>query len=523
MTSHLLLRGGTVFDGVAPDSRPHDVRIRAGFIAEVGPKLPSDGAVEVDVAGAWVVPGFIDAHSHCDLGVLSGHEMELRALAGVTTEIVGQDGLGPFPVTPESLEVMAESLLPITGESIGAGWDQIGGYLDEVDAGAFARAAVLVPHGAVRARVIGSADRAAVDAEVSAMQALVAQGMTDGAVGMSSGLSYSPAQFATTGELVELCKAMPVARGRYVTHLRSYGAAFDEAVDEALQIAANSRRPLHLSHFHVSGPERAGTAPRYLDVLNQAKSRGTQISWDSYPYRTACTFLSSVLPAEMHSLATAERLRLLRHMPEKVAQRLDQTGPGPTVAAGWEEIRLAGLAGTDLREWDGRTVADVSKDAGVSCGAVVSRILAEHAQTACMVVNQGHDDNIKAIAADSRQVVGSDGIPGAGVPHPRAGHSFLRFLRWARDGEIAVSAGSMVHKMTAQTADLFHLATGRLAPGSPADLLVLDPELLDDGPDVGRSAPTAVRRSYIGGEAVVADGQWLGRKLYRTALRGGIS
>lgn len=523
MTSHLVLRGGTVFDGVAPDGSPRDVRIRAGVVAEVGPQLPTSGAVEVDVAGSWVVPGFIDAHSHCDLGVLSGHEMELRALAGVTTEIVGQDGLGPFPVTPESLELMAESLLPITGESVGAGWDRISGYLDEVDAGAFARAAVLVPHGAVRARVIGAADRAATGREVSAMQSLVAQGMTDGAVGMSSGLSYSPAQFATTEELIQLCKAMPAERGRYVTHLRSYGDAFDQALDEALSIAANSRRPLHLSHFHVSGPGRAGTAPRYLDVLNQAKGRGVQMSWDSYPYRSACTFLSSVLPAEVQSLTTAERLHLLTHMPESVAQRLDVTGPGPTVAAGWEDIRLAGLAGTELRAWDGRTVAAVSRDAGISSGAVVSRILAEYAQTACMVVNQGHDENIKAIAADVRQVVGSDGIPGAGVPHPRAGHSFLRFLRWSRDGEIGVSVGDMVRKMTAQTAELFQLSTGRLSPGSPADLLVLDPELLDDGPDLGRSTPTAVRQSYIGGEAVVVDGQWLGRKLNRTALRGGTS
>jgi N-acyl-D-amino-acid deacylase len=520
-TGHVI-RGGTVFDGAAPTGRAADVRIQDGRVTAVAPRLPRDGAREVDARDAWVMPGFVDAHSHADLAVLSGTAMELRARAGVTTELVGQDGLGFAPVTGAAAELMAEVLSPITGEEPPFEWAAVGDYLRTVDAGAFARVATLVPHGAVRAQVVGREPRPATAAECERIAAAVGTSMADGAVGLSTGLSYPPALWSRTEELVAAAAAMPRATDRYVTHLRDYGSRFDEAVEEALAIGMRSRRPVHLSHFHVSGPGRGGAATRYLERVRAVARQGTAVTWDSYPYTMACTFLTTVLPTDLQVLPGADLAARLADPAEaaRVAARLDRDGPGATVSVGWDRVLLSGLSATPLAAWDARPIADVARSSGRTSGQVVAEVAHRLAGRACILVRQGHTVNVRVIAESPEQVAGSDGIPGSGVPHPRASGTFLRFLRWARDGVLDVGVGEMVRRMTGAAAGLFGLRTGRLAKGWPADLLVVDPAALDDGPDIGPWAPDAVRHSFLAGEPVLDDGRWLAPRLPGLAMRG---
>ncbi|WP_104522779.1 N-acyl-D-amino-acid deacylase family protein [Blastococcus atacamensis] len=519
MSAGTLIRGGIVFDGAASAGRQLDLRIQGGRITEMAPRLAREGAREIDAGGAWVTPGFVDAHSHCDLSVLSGTAMELRARSGVTTEVVGQDGLGLAPAPGAAGQMMAGVLAPITGEAPPGEWGTVGDYLRTVDAGAFARVTTLVPHGAVRAQVMGGAPRPATAEERSRIAALVAAGMADGAVGLSTGLSYPPALWSDTQELIDAAAAMPAGGGRYVTHLRDYGAGFDDALEEALTIGTRSGRPVHLSHFHVSGPGRGGTAQRHLHRL---RSAGVAVSWDSYPYTVACTFLTTVLPQHLQ-MRRGEDIAALLADPEEaasVAAALDREGPGRTIAVGWEKVLLAGLAGTALAGWDTRPVAEVARQDGRTSGEVVVEAVRRLAGQACILVPQGHADNVRAIAAAPEQVAGSDGIPGSGVPHPRAAGTFLRLLRWARDGVVEVGVADMVKRMTAGAAGLFGLPVGRLAEGCRGDVLVIDPAALDDGPDVGPWSPDAVRWSFLHGEPVLDDGRWLAPRLTGLALRG---
>jgi N-acyl-D-aspartate/D-glutamate deacylase len=523
LSASFVIRGGTVFDGVAPTARDVDVRIDHGRVTGIGPDLLRGGARELDARGAWVLPGFVDAHSHGDLAVLSGKAMELRAKSGVTTEIVGQDGLGFAPAAGAVAGVMAEVLAPITGEAPPAEWASVRDYLRAVDQGAFARVATLVPHGAVRAQVMGRSARPATREERKRMAAAVAAGMDDGAVGLSTGLSYPPALWSEVEELIDAAGAMPQGAGRYVTHLRDYGDGFDAAVEEAMTVGRRSGRPVHLSHFHVSGPGRAGTASRYLDVLREAMAEGVEVTWDSYPYTVACTFLTTVLPVDLQAL-TGDRLA--QHLADPAhaaaaAARLDREGTGATIAVGWDQVLLSGLAGTVLRQWDSRTVADVARSQGRTSGEVVVEVVRRLAGRVCILVEQGHAENVRAIASSPQQVAGSDGIHGSGVPHPRASGAFLRFLRWARDGVVDVGVGEMVARMTSRTADLFGLPAGRIAEGRPGDLLVVDPGALDDGPDIGPWSPGAVRYSFLAGEPVLDDGRWLAPRLPGLALRSG--
>ena len=516
-----MIRGGTVFDGVAPAGIAADVRIQDGTIQAVSSGLSLDGAREIDAAGAWVTPGFIDAHSHGDLAVLSGLEMELRARAGVTTEVVGQDGLGFAGAPDRAADVISDLLTPITGECPPTWWPTVDGYLRYVDAGAYARVATCAPHGTIRAGVMGTAPRHATATERLAMASLVAEAMADGAVGLSTGLSYPPALWSDTDELVTLASAVPAGGCRYVTHLRNYGEGFGPALEEALQVGRRSGQPVHLSHFHVSGPGRAGAAGEYLARLEVAVAEGLDVTMDSYPYTSACTFLTTVLPPDLQGLpgpVVAAKLADANCF-RTVARELDMRGPGPTVSVGWDSVLLAGLASTELAEWDSRAVSTIAVAEGKTSGEVVVEAVRRLAGRACILVPQGHMDNVRTIAGGPRQVVGSDGIPGSGVPHPRASGTFLRFLRWARDGVIPVSVAEMVARMTGRTAHLFGLPVGVLAPGRPADVLVLDPEALADGPDLGRHVPGAVRWSFIAGQGVVDDGRWAAPRLPGLALR----
>jgi N-acyl-D-amino-acid deacylase len=523
VSNHFLVAGGTVFDGAAREPALTDVRIEDGTITEIGPQLPREGARLIDAAGAWVTPGFVDAHSHCDLAALSGNEMEGRARAGVTAEIVGQDGLGYAPASGAAAEAMASVLAPITGEAAPAEWPSVDSYLEAVDAGAFARVATLIPHGALRAAVVGGVGREASAAECQAMAKAVSAEMAHGAVGVSTGLSYPPALWSDTDELVEVTAALPPGRGRYVTHLRDYGHGFDASLAEAFDIGRRSARPVHLSHFHVSGPGRGGQAQAYLQKVEAARAEGVEVTCDSYPYTIACTFLTTVLPRELQELgghALAQHLQS-HERATAVSDRMDSQGPGPTVAAGWDNVFLSGLDGTTLARWDGRSVASIATSERSRPGQVVIEVVRALEGKACILVAQGHRDNVLAIAADDRQVVGSDGIPGSGVPHPRATGSFLRFLRWARDGVVDVAVGEMVARMTARTAGLFGLPVGHIRVGGPADILVIDPAALSDGPDTGSYTPDAVRYSFLDGEPAIDDGRWMAPRLRGLALRAG--
>lgn len=510
------MRGGTVIDGVSPHRARRDVRIVDGSIAEVANALDADGCRVVDADGLWVMPGFVDAHSHADAAALTGEGMQERALAGVTTEIVGQDGLGLAFSTGAAWSVMEDTLLPIAGGlPSSTGYRDVAEYLAAVDRSAYARVATHVPHGNVRAAVLRSDLRAATPDEMDAMRELVLRGVAQGAVGVSTGLSYAPALAADTAELIEVLRGVPTGTP-YVTHLRDYAAGFTAAVDEAVSVCRSTGLSLHLSHFHVSGPGRAGTAGAYLPVLSDAKA-----TWDTYPYTSGCTFLRSILPARAAALTAQELQASLKTegYGAALAAELDAAGPGPTVAGGWESIHLVGLGDGDAARWESRTVADIAADTGSGAGSIVVRALEATRGAACLIVDHGHLDNVRALTGAQGHLVGSDGVMGSGRPHPRVTNAFFRFLAWARAGAVPVSVEEMVARMTARTAARFRLPLGAIEVGHPADLLVIDPDSVEAGPEFGHRTPSAVVHSFIAGAPVVVDGRWRGDARPGLALR----
>jgi len=213
----LVLAGGSVVDGTGAPAFDADVVVTDGRITQLAPPGAADATGRrLDVDGLIVAPGFIDMHAHSDLAVLADPGHEAKVWQGVTLEVLGQDGLSYAPMTDETLRHLLGQLAGWNGEpDLDYDWRTVGEYLDRIDGGAAVNAAYLVPHGTVRLAVLGTDERPPSESELGLMQALVAQGMADGAMGLSAGLTYPPGMFADDDEIVALCAPVRDAGGYY--------------------------------------------------------------------------------------------------------------------------------------------------------------------------------------------------------------------------------------------------------------------------------------------------------------------
>lgn len=297
----LHFRGASVVDGTGAERYRADVLVRDGVIAEIGAR-PSDvaGAEVVDADGLVLAPGFIDMHSHSDLRLLVEPDQPSRVTQGVTCEVLGQDGLSYAPVDERTLPALRRQLAGWNGDPEGFDWSwrTVAQYLDRLDEqGIAVNVCYLVPHGTLRALVLGWQRRAPDAGELDRLRALLAQGLSEGAVGLSSGLSYPPGMYADTEELTALCTVVAEYGGYHSPHQRSYGAGALAGYAEMVQISRRSGCPLHLAHATMNFGVNDGRAGELLALLDEAAAEGCDLSLDSYPYLPGSTSLAALLPS----------------------------------------------------------------------------------------------------------------------------------------------------------------------------------------------------------------------------------
>ncbi len=492
--------------------------VGAGHIRQVlSPGAPTDG-LTVDVHGLIVAPGFIDMHAHSDLAVLADPDHLAKTLQGVTTEVCGQDGLSYAPVSDRTLSRMVDQLAGWNGiPELAFDWRTVGEYLDRVDRGAAVNVAYLVPHGTVRLEVMGDGGRPPTETELFAMRGLVEQGLREGAVGLSTGLTYVPGMFAEDDEIVSLCEPLRRHGGYYCTHHRNYGIRVVEAYQEAIDLGRRTAVPLHLAHCHVNFPQNRYRSVEVLDMIDRAIDGGMDVTLDSYPYLAGATYLHSLLPSWVQSGGTDEIVRRLRDRPTRsqVIHDLEVVGSDGHhgVPVDWSSIVLAGVTDPELRAWAGRSIADLARDAATPPGELYLDILvADELRSACRV-EVGNEENVRAVMAHRAHMVGTDGILVGDVPHPRGWGTYPRYLgHYVRELGI-LTLEEAVARMTGRPANRLGLDDrGRVLEGAAADLVVFDPVTVDSGAtyEDPRRHPQGIVHVLVNGRFTVRDGQRTG-------------
>ncbi|MGI9822648.1 N-acyl-D-amino-acid deacylase family protein [Agromyces sp. Marseille-Q5079] len=464
-------------------AEPVDVVVVGERIARIelrGTTPDTDAAQVVDGGGRLLLPGFVDAHAHAD-GRIFDDDVQLALLRqGVTTVIGGQDGVS---YAPGDGGYASEYFAAINGSHPGYDGGGIRSLLASYDGTAAVNQGLLVPAGTVRDLVCGRSTDAAGPAELDAMRALVADGLAEGALGLSTGLDYVPGVFAATDELARLAEPVAAAGGVYVSHMRGgYEANSAAGIAEIEAIARHAGVAVHVSHFHAE-------PPIVHDLMGRLAASGVDASFDAYPYTRGCSILAMpVLPAWLTVRPTAEVLGVITDPAER-RRLLDEWFPTivdyPSLGPDWPEMLTLAHVAAPAYDWaHGLTIGAAAVRAGTSAAEFALDVLAASRLevNVVMAVRYTRDDaDLAAILAHPRALGGSDGIFIGAHPHPRARGSFARYLRLLVAERGALSWSDAAALVSTRAADRFRLGDrGRVRAGAVADLALVDPARVAD-------------------------------------------
>ncbi|GHH49561.1 N-acyl-D-amino-acid deacylase [Streptomyces umbrinus] len=523
----LVVRDVEVVDGSGGPSYRADVGIEGGRITAIVQEAAAAGCLRpvarrvLDAEGLVLSPGFIDMHAHSDLALLRDPDHSAKVAQGVTLEVIGQDGLSYAPVDDRTLAEVRRAITGWNGngDDIDFTWRSVGEYLDRLDhgfggEGIAVNAAYLIPQGSVRMLALGWDDREATPRELDRMRQLVAEGMRQGAVGMSSGLTYTPGMYAKDSELTELCRVVAEYGGYYCPHHRSYGAGALDAYREMVELTREAGCSLHLAHATMNFGVNKGRGPELLALVDDALAGGADISLDTYPYTPGCTTLVAMLPSWASEGGPEAILARLREegTAEKIRHHMEVVGADGChgVPIEWDTIEISGVADPALAEYVGRTVQESADSRGEAPWVTARRLLLDDGLGSTILQHVGHEENVQAIMRHRVHTGGSDGILRGDKPHPRAYGTFPHYLgRYVRELGVLGLEECVAHLTSRPAARLRLPDRGLVREGYRADLVLFDPATVAAGStfEDPRVLPTGIPYVLIDGRFVVEDGR----------------
>ena len=508
MIFDVIIRNGTVIDGSGGPARCVDVGIRGSVIEAVEDLGAAQGATTIQADGMVVAPGFIDSHAHSDVMLLADPQHAPKLLQGVTTEVLGQDGLSYAPLSPDNLQLYRRYLAGLnTSLDVDWNWSSVAEYRARFDGHVAINTAYLIPHGAVRLEVLGMQDVPLVGDDLKRAQRLVERGMEEWGVGFSTGLAYYPQVYSDTEELIELCR--PAAGGVFAPHLRSIfrGEPFDP-VQEALDISRGSGIALHLTHF---GPGWD------ISMVDRARDGGLDVTFDAYPYFSGSSTLMAFLPPWAQVGGPDDILERLADPVQR--KRMEGEVAGIRIAnriKSWGDMMISHAPSAANRHLVGLTIPEATAARGFeTCEEFVCQILLEEnlevghrmPPPPDEVVEAGSEKYMKLLERED-YAVSSDSILAGDKPHPRAYGTFPRVLGRLRR-KYGNSLESLINRMTAFPASRFGLDDrGLIRPGMAADVVVFDPDRINDTAtyDVPKSHPVGIDYVLVNGRIAVEAG-----------------
>ncbi len=513
----ILIKNGTIVDGTGKLRFTGDLIVKDDRITAVGKAAGEQFDRVIDAQGLVVAPGFIDTHSHSDLQILVDPYVAPKVRQGITTEVLGQDGISMAPLPSQYISPWRKNLAGLDGDSdaIDWGYETTDGYLKLLEkAGVGLNECYLVPHGNIRMEAMGLDNRQPTAAEITRMCEITRREMAAGAFGLSTGLIYMPCAYSETTELVELCKVVAEYDGVFVVHQRSEADTILQSMAEVIDIGRQSGVKVHFSHFKVCGRKNWEAIDAVIALLEKAQAEGIQVSFDQYPYVAGSTMLGVILPPWVHDGGTDKLLRRLEdaELRKKMIQDIERGIPGWDNFidfAGLDQIFVTSVKTKANEDVIGKNLIEIGELRGKNPYDAAFDLLYQEENAVGMVDFYGTEEHVIRFLTRPEQNVCTDGLLG-GKPHPRVFGSFPRILgKYVREAQ-ALTLEAAIRKMTAKPAAVFGLKQrGLLKAGYYADIVIFNPDtILDKGTFVEPvQYPEGIEYVLINGEVAVDRGR----------------
>ncbi len=517
----LKIINGRIVDGSGKIAYHGDVGIVGDRIAAIGNLTDCESGATIDAHGNVVAPGFIDMHTHSDLSVVYDRNANSKIYSGVTTEVVGNCGIGPAPIKEENRELLIDYLgtrligsIPVKIELPWASFDE---YLQHVkNTPPALNIAPLVGQGVVRIAVMGFAKGNPNAVELKEMQRLVDASMSEGALGLSSGLVYLPGEYSSMEEIGELCKTIAPYKGIYCTHMRTESDGIMDAIEEALQIGEAGGVPVHISHMKLLSQNMLGKTDLVLERLARAERSGIEVSYDVYPYTAGLTSLSACMPPWIFEGGVDKMIGRLgdSSIRTRLRQEINEGLPGwqnfVKSAGGWGKFFVSSVRSEENKVLEGKFITEIAELQGKDpYDAAFDLLIAENGRVQMNYYAMKEEDVItflqqpQAMIGSDAMSLSAEGILSYGKPHPRAFGTPTRLLaRYVRELK-ALSLEDAIQKMTDRPARRLGLGgRGLIRQGYYADIVIFNPDSVQD-----QATYTEPKQYSTGIETVIVNGQ----------------